>query len=145
MNCIQAYDCKKWRADGRKSLSHCRHFWLRASTLIARLFSGTFPPLLEKCLLASHGSAVEIRQMLFWLLKSFFPFDFSVRLLRTSTSPVMHSLLPSGTTKRDSLEEEGRRGFAWFAVYFTSDQMYETAASMLLHNNRERHSLTVNE
>lgn len=44
--------------------------------------------------------------MLFWLLRSFFPVDFSARLLRTSTFPVMHSLLPSGTTKTDNLEEE---------------------------------------
>lgn len=78
--------------------------------------------------------------MLFWLLRSFFPLDFSARLLRTSTSPVMHSLLPSGTTKRDSLEEEGSPDLPIFIfIYFL--QIYETAASMLLHNNRERHSL----
>lgn len=42
-----------------------------------------------------------------WLPRSFFPFDFPARLLRTSTFPVMHSLLPGGTTKTDNLEEEG--------------------------------------
>ena len=93
------------------------------------LFQGTVlpphPPRSDKCRLDSHGSAVEIQHIALygWLDPFSSPFDFPARLLRTSTFPVMHSLLPSATTKTDNLvvekqqeeeEEEGRRrrGFA---------------------------------
>lgn len=86
-NCVQAYDCKRWTG-GEKSLSHCRHFWLRASTLNCQTLPSTFYPLLTKFRLYSHGRQLQVHQVLFCLLRPFFSFDYPAQLLRTSTFPM---------------------------------------------------------
>ena len=80
---------KKCRAGGRKSLSHCRHFWLRASTLMARLFfrAPFHPPPPSSLRQMSTGfswfSRGDSTHCSFWLVRSSF-FSFPSISLRGS-------------------------------------------------------------